>query len=108
MTHRPGLVLAECLGCIQEWRSVWLCFLLSDHDEPEAPVCKKKVLSNKNKIQIVVNHQIAKGVHPLQLGNLLPVTLGNIIGGAVCVAGVYALAFGRPGNSNAAPAMAVN
>ena len=44
----------------------------------------------------------------LQLGNLLPVTLGNIIGGAVCVAGVYALAFGRPGSGNAAPAMAVN
>ena len=44
----------------------------------------------------------------LQLGNLLPVTLGNIIGGAVCVAGVYALAFGRPGNSDAAPAMAAN
>jgi formate/nitrite transporter len=47
-------------------------------------------------------------VRDFLLGNLLPVTLGNIIGGAVCVAGVYALAFGRPGNSNAAPAMAVN
>ncbi len=30
-----------------------------------------------------------------QVGNLLPVTLGNIIGGAICMAGVYALVFGR-------------
>jgi formate/nitrite transporter FocA (FNT family) len=43
----------------------------------------------------------------LQVGNLLPVTLGNIIGGAVCVAGVYALAFGRPGGG-APGAEAVN
>jgi formate transporter len=30
------------------------------------------------------------------LGNLLPVTLGNIVGGAVLVAGMYHLAFARP------------
>jgi hypothetical protein len=108
VTHRPGLVLAECLGCIQERRSVWLCFLLSERHEPEAPVCKNQVWNHKNKIEIAVDHRIAKALPPLQLGNLLPVTLGNIIGGAVCVAGVYALAFGRPGNSNAAPAMAAN
>ena len=29
------------------------------------------------------------------LGNLLPVTLGNIVGGAVCMATTYALSFGR-------------
>ncbi len=28
--------------------------------------------------------------------NLLPVTLGNIIGGAVCVAGAYAMAWTGP------------
>jgi formate/nitrite transporter len=33
------------------------------------------------------------------LGNLLPVTLGNIVGGAVCMAGVYALVFGRAGRA---------
>ena len=31
--------------------------------------------------------------------NLLPVTLGNIVGGAVCIAAVYALCFGQPGKS---------
>lgn len=29
------------------------------------------------------------------LDNLLPVTLGNIIGGAVCMATAYAICFGR-------------
>lgn len=36
------------------------------------------------------------------LGNLLPVTLGNIIGGAVCVAGIQSLVHGRAGNPAAA------
>lgn len=31
--------------------------------------------------------------------NLLPVTLGNIVGGAVCIAAVYALCFGEAGKS---------
>ena len=31
--------------------------------------------------------------------NLLPVTLGNIVGGAVCIAAVYALCFGQAGKS---------
>jgi hypothetical protein len=30
------------------------------------------------------------------VGNLIPATIGNWIGGAVCVATVYALAYGRP------------
>ena len=29
------------------------------------------------------------------LGNLLPVTLGNLVGGAFCMATVYALCYGR-------------
>ncbi len=29
------------------------------------------------------------------LGNLLPVTLGNLVGGAFCMATVYALCFGK-------------
>ena len=28
-------------------------------------------------------------------GNIIPVTLGNIVGGAVCVAGLYTYAFGK-------------
>ncbi|EIE18297.1 Formate/nitrite transporter, partial [Coccomyxa subellipsoidea C-169] len=31
--------------------------------------------------------------------NLLPVTLGNIVGGAVCIAAVYAVCFGKMGQS---------
>lgn len=31
--------------------------------------------------------------------NMIPVTLGNIVGGAVCVAGMYALIFGNAGKS---------
>ena len=31
----------------------------------------------------------------MQVNNLLPVTLGNVIGGAVMVAGVYSLAYGN-------------
>jgi len=32
------------------------------------------------------------------LNNLLPVTLGNIVGGAVCVAMAFSMAFGKLGN----------
>ena len=31
--------------------------------------------------------------------NLLPVTLGNIVGGAVCIAMVYAICYGKMGQS---------
>lgn len=31
--------------------------------------------------------------------NLLPVTLGNIVGGAVCIALAYAMCFGKAGQS---------
>lgn len=34
------------------------------------------------------------------MANLLPVTLGNIVGGAVCMATSYSLIFGRLNPSN--------
>jgi hypothetical protein len=36
------------------------------------------------------------GSYEIAVGNLIPATIGNWIGGAVCVATVYAFAFGRP------------
>ena len=33
------------------------------------------------------------------LVNLLPVTLGNIVGGAVCVAAAFSMAYGKLGNN---------
>ena len=33
------------------------------------------------------------------LANLLPVTLGNIVGGAVCVAAAFSMAYGKLGNN---------
>ncbi len=33
------------------------------------------------------------------VANLLPVTLGNIVGGAVCIAAVYALCYGKAGEA---------
>ena len=34
--------------------------------------------------------------YEIVVGNLIPATIGNWVGGAVCVATVYALSFGRP------------
>lgn len=36
------------------------------------------------------------------MGNLIPVTLGNIVGGAICVAGIYYLTYLRPAKAAAA------
>lgn len=38
-------------------------------------------------------------------GNLIPATLGNIIGGSICVACSYASIYGTPGNDSSTEAL---
>ena len=54
-----------------------------------------------NMFMVPLGMALGAPVSPAQFlaANLLPVTLGNIVGGAVCVAVVYAVCFGRPGRA---------
>ena len=64
------------------------------HSRPHASRSLEHSVANMFMIPFGMLNGADVTVRAFLLGNILPVTLGNIVGGAVCVAGLYYCAFG--------------
>lgn len=57
------------------------------------------VVANQYLLPLAVAYGAPLSAYDVAVRNLIPATIGNWIGGAVCVSAAYGLAFGTPGQA---------